>query len=142
MMSPSTPGRFHLLLVEDDDVDALNVQRALRGVAAIESLVRVSDGVEALAWLRARASLRRVVVLSDIRMPRMSGLELLAALRGDPLLAALPVVFLTTSADDSDLEAAAGLHSAGYLTKSPDSTRFKVSMRAFADYWALSLVPQ
>ena len=135
-------GRIHLLVVEDEDVDALNVQRALRGVATIETLTRVRDGVEGLAWLRARNDLHRVVVLSDLRMPRMSGLEMLEAIRSDPQLAALSVVFLTTSSDERDLDSASRLHIAGYLTKCLDGSRFMAALRAFADYWSLSLVPR
>ena len=134
--------RFHLLLVEDDDVDALNVQRALRGVEAIETVTRLRDGGEALTWLRERTSLRRLKVLSDLRMPRMSGLELLAASRHDPKLESLAVAILTTSADDRDLEAAARLHVAGYFAKGLDSQQFGAALRSFAEYWASSLVPR
>ena len=142
MLGPSPVNRFHILLVEDDDVDALNVQRALRGIESIESLTRLRDGVEALTWLRERESLRRVVVLSDLRMPRMSGLELVAAIRHDPKLESLTVAILTTSADDRDLESAARLHVAGYFAKALDSQQFIASLRSFADYWAASLVPR
>jgi CheY-like chemotaxis protein len=128
---------FRILLVEDDDLDAMNVRRALRGVPAVESVTVVPDGVEALELLRSgRIPLDRLVLLIDLRMPRMSGLELLAALRAIPPLASLPAVILTTSADARDRASAYALHVAGYLLKPLDGTAFRECMQRFAAYWS------
>ena len=106
---------LHILLVDDDEVDVMNVRRALqrnqeRGLA-VATLHVAGDGVEALELLRAGAiPAHRRLVLLDLNMPRMNGLELLRALRANPDLAALPVVVLTTSDDENDKLDAYGLN--------------------------------
>jgi CheY-like chemotaxis protein len=133
---------FQVLHVEDDDLDAMNFQRAIRNSRWIESVALAHDGVEALALLRSgRISTRRLIILVDIRMPRMSGLELLEHLRADPMLGSIPVVVMTTSLDDGDLAAAYRAHVAGYLVKSDDGARFRDAVAAFEEYWANAVLP-
>ncbi len=128
---------FRILLVEDDDLDAMNVKRAFRGEAAVESVTVAQDGVEALELLRSgRLALDRLVMLVDLRMPRMNGLELLRELRQHPRLSRIPVVILTTSADERDRAAAYELHAAGYLLKPLDGGSFRECMQRFAAYWS------
>src|SRR5688500_5746232 len=96
-------GRLNILLVEDDELDVLNLRRALLPHPAVNPLVHASDGVAALALLRGAAVPRgRLVIVADLRMPRMNGLEFLQALRADRELSMIPVVVLTTSADERD----------------------------------------
>ena len=133
--------QFHVLHVEDDDLDAMNFQRAIRSCRWIGGVSLAHDGVEALALLRTRALPRRLIILIDIRMPRMSGLELLEALRADPELASIPVVVLTTSTDDSDIRAAYAAHAAGYLVKSNDRDGFRDAIAAFEHYWSVTVLP-
>lgn len=130
-------GRFHLLHVDDDDLDALNVQRLIGRCHAVRHITVARDGIEALELLRSDTSdLHDLVILLDICMPRMSGLEFLRALRADPRLAHLPVVVLSTSNHDDDKESAYRLNVAGYMVKSPSAERFRQSLTAFANYWA------
>ncbi len=136
-------GRIHLLLVEDDTLDALNVQRAFRGVDAIESVTVAQDGVEAIHLLRSGTlPLRRLVILLDLRMPRMNGLEFLRALRDDPRLHWLPVVVLTTSADEEDRAQAYRMNVAGYFLKPVNLGAFKQAMSTFTDYWSKVTFPR
>ena len=131
--------RFHVLHVEDDDLDALNVQRLMRQNDAVSEVTVARDGIEALEILRSgRADLHELVILLDISMPRMNGLEFLRELRADPKLCHLPVVVLSTSDHDEDKETAYRLNVAGYLLKAPSSERFRRSLSAFADYWSTS----
>src|SRR5262245_66358889 len=110
--------RIHLLLVEDDDLDVMNVHRALSQAPEIASITVARDGVEALRMLRAgELPLERLVVLLDLRMPRMSGLDLLKELRADPRLKRIPNVILTTSEEPHDREAAICLGGSGSLRK-------------------------
>lgn len=133
---------FHLLHVEDDELDALNVQRLLRGSTRVAAVEVAHDGVEALVRLRSGAiSMHRLVVLLDIRMPRMNGLEFLAELRADPALRHLPVVVMTTSQDAADLAGAYRHCIAGYLVKSNDREQFRRALEAFEEYWARVLLP-
>ena len=131
------PQQFHLLLVEDDDLDVMNVHRALGQAAEIASITVCRDGVEALKLLRAgELSLDRLVIIADLRMPRMSGLELLRELRADPQLRRNPVVVLTTSDDPVDRDAAFRLGAAGYFVKPAAPGRFRQIMDALRSYWS------
>jgi len=129
--------RLHVLHVDDDDLDALNFQRAIRTSQVFSGVTRARDGVEALALLRSGTiALDHLIVVVDICMPRMNGIELLHELRADPRLASLPVVMMSTSTDGADVSHAWGQHVAGYLVKSGDRDRFKAAIAAFEDYWA------
>lgn len=131
------PQQFHLLLVEDDDLDVMNVHRALDRASEIASITVCRDGVEALARLRGgELAFERLVIVVDLRMPRMSGLELLRELRADPRLRRNPVVVLTTSDDPQDRDAAFELGAAGYFVKPAVPGRFRQIMDAMRSYWA------
>jgi CheY-like chemotaxis protein len=131
--------RFHVLHVEDDDLDALNVQRLMRQNDAVSDVAVAHDGIEALEMLRSDSSdLHDLVILLDISMPRMNGLEFLRELRADPELCHLPVVVLSTSDHDEDKTSAYRLNVAGYMVKPPSPERFRRSLDAFASYWSAS----
>lgn len=110
-----------ILLVEDDDGDFKLVQRAFRKAGVANELARAVDGVEALEMLRGtngQAPLKRpYLLLVDINMPRMDGLSLINALRGDEALKDTIVFMLTTSKHDEDKQRAYELHVAGYILK-------------------------
>jgi len=110
-----------IILVEDDDVEALTVTRCLRKAKIANRLVRATDGVEALALLRGHGSERvepPYLLLVDIRMPRLDGIGLIREIRADPQLTRAVIFVLTTSKDDRDMIAAYDLHVAGYIVKS------------------------
>jgi CheY-like chemotaxis protein len=127
-----------LLLVEDDELDVINVERAIAGASDVRDLHVASDGSEALDHLRSRASLDRLVVIVDLRMPRMSGLELLAQMRADSRLCRVPVVVLTTSAHDDDRNEAFRLGAAGYFVKPGATAPFRELISALRTYWTSS----
>lgn len=134
-----TTQRIHLLLVEDDDLDVMNVHRALSQAPEVASITVARDGVEALMMLRAgEIGLDRLVVLVDLRMPRMSGLDMLKELRSDPRLKRVPTVVLTTSDDPHDREAAFCLGAAGYFVKPAAPSRFRQIMDALRSYWSVA----
>jgi CheY-like chemotaxis protein len=131
--------RIHLLLVEDDDLDVMNVHRALAQAPEVASITVARDGVEALRMLRAgELAMERLVVMADLRMPRMSGLDLLKELRADPKLRRLPCVILTTSDDPHDRDAAFSLGAAGYFVKPAAPSRFRQIMDAVRTYWSVA----
>jgi CheY-like chemotaxis protein len=131
--------RIHLLLVEDDDLDVMNVHRALSQAPEIASITVARDGIEALKLLRSGGlGIDRLVILLDLRMPRMSGLDLLRELRTDPRLKRIPNVILTTSDDPHDRDAAFCLGAAGYFVKPAAPTRFKQIMDAMRSYWSVA----
>jgi CheY-like chemotaxis protein len=131
--------RFRVLHVEDDDLDALNVQRLMRQNDAVIEVTVAHDGIEALEILRSHGSdLHELVILLDISMPRMNGLEFLRELRADPDLCHLPVVVLSTSDHDADRATAYRFNVAGYLVKAPSPERFRRSLDLFTRYWSAS----
>ena len=111
-------GVLNVLLVEDDEVDVMNVKRAFERNHITNPLFVAGDGVEALEKLRGgEVPKGRRIVLLDLNMPRMNGIEFLRELRRDRELSATPVVVLTTSNDDRDKIEAYQLNIAGYLVK-------------------------
>ncbi len=106
-----------ILLVDDDDIDRLAVRRCLRKVALENSLIEARDGVEALEHLQADEGVWPALILLDINMPRMNGLEFLQALREDVALKRAPVFVLSTSDNACDMAAAYDQLIAGYLLK-------------------------
>lgn len=131
--------QIHLLLVEDDDLDVMNVHRALGGASEVASISVCRDGVEALRQLRSgELPLERLVIIADLRMPRMSGLDLLRELRSDARLKRMPVVVLTTSDDPLDRDAAFCLGAAGYFVKPAAPSRFRQIMDAMRSYWSVA----
>jgi CheY-like chemotaxis protein len=135
-----------VLLVDDDHVDALAVSRAFRQRNLPDALVRARDGLEALEILRGAAGQpplpRPHVVILDLNMPRMNGLEFLAELRADPALRDTIVFVLTTSSSDQDLAAAYRHNIAGYLAKSTAGEDVSKVVKLLEDYWRVVEPPR
>lgn len=137
-----TSAPLHILLVEDDEIDVMNVKRAFAKNKITNPLYIAGDGVEALQKLRTGDVPReRRIILLDLNLPRMTGIEFLRELRDDPTLAATPVVVLTTSNDDRDKTEAYNLNVAGYLLKPVTFARFCEAMAALDKYWTLVEMP-
>lgn len=132
----------NIVLVEDDVLDVMNVERAF-GRANIQSpLFLARDGVEALELLRGdRVPLDRRVVLLDLNMPRLDGFGFLREMRADLLLQKTPVVVLTTSNDERDRTEAYRQNVAGYLLKSVDFSGFVELMTVLNQYWTVMEFP-
>ncbi|MEM6572974.1 MAG: response regulator [Pseudomonadota bacterium] len=114
-----------ILLVEDDDIDVRVIERSFRKCGIASPIVRAKDGLEALEILRGRHSPEwPFIVLLDINMPRMNGLEFLGEIRRDASLAGITVFVLTTSEAERDKFAAYSQHIAGYLLKSDGADQF------------------
>ena len=136
---------LHILLVDDDELDIMNVQRAFKKNNIINPLFVAHNGLEALEMLRstepgAMPKERRLVVL-DLNMPRMNGLEFLRELRGDPELHALTVIVLTTSDDERDKVEAFNLNVAGYIVKPMTFIAFVEAVAALNKYWSINELP-
>jgi len=133
---------LNILLVEDDEVDVENVRRAFRKNNIANPLWTAGNGVEALEMLRSGVvpAPRRLVLL-DLNLPRMNGLEFLHAIRRDITLSSLPVVVLTTSNDERDKVEAYHLNVAGYLLKPVSFVSFAELMNTLNKYWTLVELP-
>jgi CheY-like chemotaxis protein len=133
---------LNILLVEDDEVDVMNVRRAFERNNVSNPLYVAGNGLEALEMLRNGTVPReRRLILLDLNMPKMNGIEFLQALRADPELAATPVVVLTTSNDDQDKIDAYNLNVAGYLLKPVTFSNFCERMTTLNKYWTLVEMP-
>jgi CheY-like chemotaxis protein len=133
---------LNILLVEDDQVDVMNVKRAFDKNRIGNPLYIAEDGIRALEILRSGGMPRdRRIVLLDLNMPRMNGIEFLRELRADPDLHMTPVVVLTTSDDERDKINAYDLNVAGYLLKPVTFANFVEVMAALNKYWTLVEFP-
>ena len=138
---------IHILLVEDDEVDVMNVRRAFQKSNITNPVYIASNGLEALDMLRGVNGQPSVVpgdrrlILLDLNMPKMGGIEFLQELRADPDLKLTPVVVLTTSNQDQDRVEAYNLNISGYLLKPVTFTTFAELMTTLNKYWALCEMP-
>jgi CheY-like chemotaxis protein len=133
---------LNILLVDDDEVDVMTVKRAFQKANITNRLFVASNGVEALEILRTGSipASRRLVLL-DLNMPKMNGLEFLREVRNDPTLQGLTVVVLTTSNEDRDRVDAFQLNVAGYLLKPVTFHTFADVMATLNKYWTLMELP-
>ena len=130
-----------LFIVDDDDIDAIALERALRKLRLLNTVRRARDGQEALNLLRAGEMPAPFIILLDLNMPRMNGLEFLEALRTDPMLTHAVVFVLTTSKSDEDLVAAYRKHVAGYVFKQHMDRDFLEVIGLVEHYWRLVELP-
>lgn len=131
---------FHILLVEDSQVDAHLTRAALEENRFAVSMHHVTDGIEALDYLRQQGQTfengaRPDLILLDLNMPRMNGREFLTAMKADPNLSDIPVVILTTSDVEQDVIASYKLGAAGYVTKPVDLEQFIHAINQLGNYW-------
>jgi CheY-like chemotaxis protein len=139
------PKLLNILLVDDDDVDVMNVQRAFKRNNIINPLFIAHNGEEALELLRSDGPegipRDRRLVLLDLNMPKMNGLEFLRAIRDDPELHNLTVIVLTTSDDERDKVEAYNLNVAGYIVKPVTFLAFVEAVAALNKYWSINELP-
>ncbi|MEZ5691999.1 MAG: response regulator [Rickettsiales bacterium] len=136
----------HILLVEDDDVDASGLRRALKNAKIINPVHRARDGIEALNMLKGREGVELVsepyLLLVDLNMPRMGGIELITEIRNDEELKSSVVFVLTTSKHDEDMAAAYNLNIAGYILKENAGDDFIRLIDLLDSYWRIVEMPQ
>lgn len=132
-----------ILLVEDNDDDADLTTMAFREAKISNPLVRVRDGVEALERLKADAesSSLPVVVLLDLKLPRIGGIDVLKSIRANEATRHLPVVILTSSDEDSDRLLAYSHHANSYVRKPVDYDAFVTASRRLGLYWTVTNMP-
>jgi two-component system response regulator len=146
MMNTARP----IVLIEDDPDDAELTLRALARARIGNPLLHLRDGVEAIDWLLGQGahagrdvSEIPALILLDLKLPRASGHEVLAAMRQDPRLSGYPVVVLTSSGEEEDLQAAYREGANSYIRKPVDFTEFANAVGQLGLYWlVLNRVPQ
>jgi len=130
-----------ILLAEDDNIDAMTVKRAMKELNVTNEIIRACDGEKALDYLRDNTKEKPCLILLDLNMPKMNGLELLEIVKADGNLKTIPVIVLTTSGEQFDIIDSYKFSVAGYMIKSVDYAEFKETMRVIDTYWTLSAVP-
>lgn len=130
-----------ILLLEDDRVDAMIVERALRDLKVENELVIAKNGEEGLKYLRDKKKHLPGIILLDLNMPRMNGLEFLDIVKKDDQFKKIPIVVLTTSDEEKDRSASYNLGIAGYMTKPVNYPQFVEVLRTITLYWSLSKTP-
>lgn len=131
-----------ILLVEDDEIDVMSVKRALLDLKVTNRVYHVSDGEEALEYLRDSANELPAIILLDINMPRMNGIEFLKQMKQDRAIRHIPVVMLTTSHAEMERHESFSTGAAGYMVKPVEYKQFVEVMRAINIYWTLSELPE
>ncbi len=130
-----------ILLVEDDQVDIMTVMRSLKEIRVTNPVVNKENGEEALNYLRDPASEKPCIILLDLNMPIMNGIEFLQVVKRDSELKRIPVVVLTTSEEQQDKMRSFDLGVAGYMAKPVDYRQFVEVMRSIDAYWTISEMP-
>jgi CheY-like chemotaxis protein len=130
-----------ILLVEDNEDDVVLIQEAFVESRLVSAIQRVSDGEEALAYLRHEGKYNAVslpgMVLLDINMPRKNGFEVMQAIKEDPHLRSLPVIMLTTSDREEDIVRSYAGGACSYIRKPVDLAQFQTIMSQFEVYWTM-----
>ncbi|MBL7929762.1 MAG: response regulator [Bacteroidia bacterium] len=137
---------YNILLVDDDQVDVMNVQRAFKKNNIQNPLHVANNGMDAFDLLRGTEGRQKIIptprlILLDINMPRMNGIEFLRELRKDPVLRFISVIIMTTSNDDKDKFEAYNLNVAGYIVKPVSFEKFVNAVSVLNTYWQLCEMP-
>lgn len=124
-----------ILLVEDDMVDVMTVKRAFRQLNVMNELVVVGNGEEAIAYLQKPDKGLPCVILLDINMPKMNGLECLEVLKDHAVFKNIPVIMVTSSKEQQDVDESFIKGISGYILKPVDYEQFLTSIQVLAPYW-------
>lgn len=137
MRKPNKP----ILVVEDDDVDVMTIRRALKEIHVVNPVVRQENGEKAIEYLRDQGNSPPCIILLDLNMPVMSGIEFLEVVKSDENLKRIPVIVLTTSSEQEDKVDSFNFSVAGYMAKPVDYRQFVDVMRSIDVYWSISELP-
>ena len=136
--------RIEILLVEDNPVDILLTKEALAGAKALNNLHVVTDGEQAMCFLRKRGqyadATSPALILLDLNLPIKSGLEVLREIKGDDNLRHIPVVILTSSREDQDIVEGYDNGANCYIIKPPDGAQFCDVIQGIEQFWTTAVV--
>jgi len=130
-----------ILLVEDDRVDAMRVERALEDLKIANPLAHSTNGEEALEHLRSEANEKPCVILLDVNMPKMSGGEFLEVVKGDGALKKIPVIVFTPPEMEKGADEIFNLGAAGYVGKFVSHKEFVEALKIISPYCSLDELP-
>jgi CheY-like chemotaxis protein len=127
-----------IMLIEDDKIDQMTVKRAFKELNIANELVIANNGEEALSILNEDSSNRPGIILLDLNMPKMNGIEFLQEIKGDNELKTIPVIVLTTSKHEQDKVETFNLGVSGYMVKPVEYPHFLEIMKSINQYWSFS----
>lgn len=130
-----------LLIIEDDQVDVMTIKRALKEIHVVNPVIHMENGEDAINYLRDASHEKPCIILLDLNMPVMSGIEFLQVVKHDEELRRFPVIVLTTSEEQQDKLNSFNLGVAGYMAKPVDYRQFVEVMRSIDLYWTISELP-
>jgi len=130
-----------IMFIEDDDIDAMTIKRAFTDLKVKNELIHKLNGEEAMEYLINDDNKKPCVILLDLNMPRMNGIEFLKRAKMDEELQRIPIIVLTTSREESDIVASFKMSAAGYVIKPVDYAKFVEAIRTLDLYWTLSELP-
>ena len=130
-----------LLIIEDDQVDVMTIKRALKEIHVANPVIHMENGEDAIHYLRDASREKPCIILLDLNMPVMSGIEFLQVVKNDEELRRFPVIVLTTSEEQQDKLNSFNLGVAGYMAKPVDYRQFVEVMRSIDLYWTISELP-
>jgi CheY-like chemotaxis protein len=130
-----------ILLIEDDIVDFMTVKKALQHLKILNDLIHLKNGGEALEYLEDETKTKPSIIILDLNIPRIGGLELLKIIKANETLKSIPVIVMSTSEMDEDIEESFSLSVAGYIVKPVDFDHFVKAFGAVYNYWCLSKLP-
>ena len=133
--------RKPVLVVEDDRIDTMTIRRIFSDLDIGNELQFFMNGEEAIYYLRTESVERPCIILLDINMPRMNGIEFLKEVKKDKRLKSIPVIVLTTSCDKNDREECFGNGAAGYMLKPVEYDDFMGVIQTIDNYWSVSEQP-
>ncbi len=140
-MNSKTHKEVTILLVEDDDVDAQGIMRSFKKRKIGNSVIRARDGLEAYEMLQNDEIELPNIILLDLQMPRMNGLEFLTKIRNDQKLKSCVIFVLTTSKADADITASYDQFVAGYFVKDDVGENFSQMIDMLEGYWKIAYLP-
>jgi CheY-like chemotaxis protein len=129
------------LLIEDDDIDVMSIKRAFRELNIPNPLINKQNGEDAIDYLTTPGAELPALILLDLNMPRMNGIEFLVSLKKQERLKLIPVVMLTTSSNRADIDKCFENQAAGYMVKPIDFNEFKKIILHISNYWNTSQLP-
>ncbi|MBN2019473.1 MAG: response regulator [Sedimentisphaerales bacterium] len=130
-----------ILLLEDDNVDAMTIQRAMNEIKVSNPLVHVANGEDGLIYLHKSDNEKPCLIMLDLNMPKMNGLEFLKIIKSNAEFRQIPVIVLTTSQQEQDKLESFKLSVAGYIVKPTDYKKFVEAVKTLDLYWTLSESP-
>ena len=130
-----------IVLIEDDEIDAMSVQDAFEDIKVPNTLIWAHDAEEALKLLHGEQAVKPLLILLDLNLPGMKGLDFLKIVKEDDNLKMIPIVVLTTSRHNFDKIESFKYGVAGYIIKPVNYSQFLEAMKTINSYWALSEFP-